>query len=195
MGKQLQIEQLRTGMRPPWPRTDLPHIAVAGRSNVGKSSLLNKMLGRKALAGVGKSPGKTRSLHFYEIEKKFVLCDLPGYGYAKIAKKMRVMWSQAIETYLQSETGPIAIVALIDGRHPPTDQDVALAETIDELELAWLPVLTKADKVPRSKRIRHQDIAAEKLGTEPEDLLWTSSTTGEGTRELLAEISRLVADL
>ena len=190
MSRPRQIEVLRQGLRPPWPRPDVPHIAIAGRSNVGKSSLLNALLKRKKLAGVGKNPGKTRSLHSYLIDNTFVLCDLPGYGYAKVPKTLRARWGAAIQEYLQA---PMVrgVVCLIDGRHPPTTLDLQMVETLEHLELPWLPVLTKADKVPRGKRGKHTTTAGHELRIAPDQLIWTSATTGEGLGELYRTIREL----
>lgn len=188
----LDIERIASTLQPPWPRPDLPHVAIAGRSNVGKSSLLNKLFHRKKLAGTSKTPGKTRSLQFFLVENKFVVCDLPGYGFAAVSKDLRNLWSGAIRSYLESEQGPRGVIVLIDGRHPPSAQDVQLAGALQALNMPWLPVLTKADKVPRGKRHSHVRAAAAALGIDVDDIAWTSAETAEGMDKLWRDLYDLL---
>ncbi|XP_060085031.1 probable GTP-binding protein EngB [Ylistrum balloti] len=190
--KQPEIIQIAKTLKPPWPRTDLPHLAIAGRSNVGKSSLLNCLFKRRKVAGVSKTPGKTKALQFYLADNRFILCDFPGYGYARVSKKLRDFWRSSIENYLTEEISPVGVFVLLDGRHAPTDLDLQLIDALNRYELPFLLVLTKADKVARGKRNAYANRAAVSIGVRTEDLLWTSATTGEGIIELWKSIEQLI---
>ena len=180
---------LRASQRPAeW----FPHVAVAGRSNVGKSSLLNWILQRK-LARVAKAPGKTRTLNFYLVNGSFFLVDLPGYGYAKVGKELRDEWGRELARYLADERRLAGVVTLIDIRHGPSAQDVDLQELLVGSGLPRQVVLTKADKVGRGHRVKMQREVQTGLGLSQPPLA-VSVTTGEGRRELLRAIDGLVAD-
>ena len=180
---------LRASQRPAeW----FPHVAVAGRSNVGKSSLLNWILQRK-LARVAKAPGKTRTLNFYLVNGSFFLVDLPGYGYAKVGKELRDEWGRELARYLADERRLAGVVTLIDIRHGPSAQDVDLQELLVGSGLPRQVVLTKADKVGRSHRVKMQREVQDGLGLSQPPLA-VSVTTGEGRRELLRAIDGLVAE-
>jgi GTP-binding protein len=167
-------------------------VAFAGRSNVGKSSLLNWLFQRK-LARVAKAPGKTRTLNFYLVDGSFYLVDLPGYGYAKVAKQLREEWGQELGRYLVEEERVAAVVTLIDIRHGPTALDLDLQEMLLAAGRERLVVLTKADKVGRGKRASMQRNVQQQLGLASPPLT-VSVQTGEGRRELMAGISRAVAE-
>jgi GTP-binding protein len=172
------------------PREWLPHVAVAGRSNVGKSSLLNWMF-RRTVAKVAKSPGKTRTLNFFLVNRSFYVVDLPGYGYAKVSKDLREQWGRELDEYLTRDERLAGVVSLVDVRHPPTPLDLSLQEMLLATGRERVVVLTKADKVGRGERRRRQmDVQrAFALATPP---LVVSVTTGDGRRELLAAIDGLV---
>lgn len=174
---------------------DLPQIAFSGRSNVGKSSLINVLLRRtrSKIARVSSTPGKTQAINFYEVNGEFFLVDLPGFGYAQVPKKMRNAWKGLIEGYLAGEAGPVGVVHLVDCRRPPTDTDLEMLDYLAAVGLPTLVVLTKMDKL-KSKQARHVAIetAARQLGVDAEQLLPFSSTTGEGRDELLAALSGLL---
>lgn len=174
------VECLAMTLKPPWPRLDLPHVAIAGRSNVGKSSLLNQLFGKKKIAAVSKSPGKTKSLQFFLVANKFILCDLPGYGYAQVPKNLRRLWGSVIDSYVRGHPGPVGVLTLIDGRHLPTWQDIQLAEALAAAGKPRLLVLTKADKVGHGQRGQQAAAIAKALNCQASDLLWTSAKTGEG---------------
>lgn len=171
------------------PRDRLPQIAVAGRSNVGKSSLLNQILGRRKLARVSNTPGRTRSLNFFKVDNRFYLVDLPGYGYAKVSKSMRAEWGKLIEDYLTSSDSLIGLVLLLDCRREPTEKDYELMEWLAERELPSLVAVTKGDKLSKSK-------LSEKVGQLEDELgvaaIATSTMTGIGKASLLASIRHLV---
>lgn len=180
---------LKAGSR---PREWFPHIAVAGRSNVGKSSLLNWLF-HQNLAKVAKSPGKTRTLNFFLVNRNLYLVDLPGYGYAKVARKLQEQWGRELETYLRTEERLAGVIALIDVRHGPTALDMELQSFIEATGLDRRVVLTKGDKVGRGKRRQMQHTIQKTLQL-PEQPLVTSVTSGEGRRELLDHIERMAGD-
>jgi GTP-binding protein len=173
------------------PREWFPHIAVAGRSNVGKSSLLNWMLHRN-VARVAKSPGKTRTLNFYIVNKQFYLVDLPGYGYAKVARQLQEEWGRSLHDYLTSEERLAGVVALVDIRQGLTARDRELQELLNATAMERCVVLTKADKVGRGQRTATQLRVQRELGLHVPPLA-VSVRTGEGRRDLLMIIERMVS--
>ncbi len=176
---------------PDRPREWFPHVAVAGRSNVGKSSLLNWLFQRK-LARVAKAPGKTRTLNFYLVNKSFYLVDLPGYGYAKVARQLREDWGRELGLYLAQEERLAGVVTLVDIRHGPTALDLDLQELLLASGVERLVVLTKADKVGRGQQAKMRQRVQQQLGL-PRQPLTVSVQTGEGRRELMAGIDEVVA--
>jgi GTP-binding protein len=167
---------------------ELPQVAFSGRSNVGKSSLINVLLRRtrKKVAHVSAKPGKTRTLNFYRVNGHFFLVDLPGFGFAHAPGPVREGWREMVEWYLSGSPGPIGVVHLVDGRHPPSPLDLSMMTYLGELGLPALVVLTKMDRVAKGKRRQTVEDAAETLRLEPDQLLPFSSKTGEG-RELLLD--------
>src|SRR5205085_3422380 len=132
------------------PEGALPEIAFAGRSNVGKSSLLNRLVGRRAMARVSKTPGRTREINFRRVNGAFVLVDLPGYGYAKISKERKADWKPLIESYLKLTPQLRGIVLLLDIRREPSDDDRAMLDFLSEVEIPTIVAVTKSDKLTRS---------------------------------------------
>src|SRR5690625_3684683 len=130
-----------------YPTSNLPEIALAGRSNVGKSSFINKMINRKSLVRTSAKPGKTQTLNFYSINDAFYFVDVPGYGYAKVSKKEREKWGQMMEEYFETRDVLKLVVLIVDSRHDPTKDDLQMAEYLDYLELPLLVIATKLDKV------------------------------------------------
>lgn len=156
----------------------LPQLALAGRSNVGKSSLLNKLTGRKNLAKTSSTPGKTRSLNFYKVSPEdFYLVDLPGYGYARCSKAEREKWANLISRYLRGNTRLFGVVALLDSRLPPQALDIDLITFIRAQGIEVFPVMTKADKCKQPVRSANQAAWQRLLGSEKPPLL-TSSHSG-----------------
>ena len=135
-----------------YPNTPWREIAVAGRSNVGKSSLLNTLLGRKNFARISKEPGKTRTVNFILINDRFYLVDLPGYGYAKVSAEMRKKWRNIIYEYFEKRTALGGVIHLVDSRHPPTRDDLGMLQHLVDAGRPFLVALTKADKIGSSKR-------------------------------------------
>jgi len=143
-----------------FPKDDLPEIAFAGRSNVGKSSLLNMLVGRRALARTSATPGKTQQINFFRLDRRIMFVDLPGYGYARVSKTDRQAWALLIERYLSHRPNLRLVVSLIDIRHPPTALDRDMFAWLDAIGVPFLVVLTKYDKVsPTLASTRQDDVA------------------------------------
>jgi len=175
------------------PESDLPEIAFAGRSNVGKSSLLNKLVGRRSLARVSRTPGRTREINFFRVNDLFVLADLPGYGYARISKERKAEWRPLLEMYLGKTPRLAGVVQLLDMRREPSEDDVAMLDFLAELEMPTIVVLTKSDKLSRAAASERADAIARSLELDPEQTIPFSSVTGEGRDELASAIATLVA--
>ena len=165
-----------------------------GRSNVGKSSLLNKIIGRRSLAHTSKTPGKTRLLNVYEIDETFYLVDLPGYGYARVSKAERAGFAKLIKTYLSKRHDLIGVVWLLDIRRDPSREDLEIAEMIVEQEAPTLMAITKADKVSRSHRSRRLKAIADSLSVPEQQCILSSARTSEGIGDLVESIEALVAE-
>lgn len=164
-----------------YPETELPEFALAGRSNVGKSSFINKMLNRKGLARISSKPGKTQTLNFYLINEILHFVDVPGYGYAKVSKSERAAWGKMIETYITAREQLKAVVQIVDLRHPPSKDDVMMYEFLKHHNIPCVIIATKADKIPKGKWQKHLKVTRETLDLDPNDhLLLFSSETGEG---------------
>ncbi|CRK84323.1 ribosome biogenesis GTP-binding protein YihA/YsxC [Neobacillus massiliamazoniensis] len=164
-----------------YPETEIPEFALAGRSNVGKSSFINKMLNRKSLARTSSKPGKTQTLNFFLINEVLHFVDVPGYGYAKVSKTERAAWGKMIETYITSREQLKACVLIVDLRHPPTQDDVMMYDFLKHYEIPCLIVATKADKIPKGKWQKHLKVTRETLDLDKNDqIILFSSETGEG---------------
>jgi GTP-binding protein len=161
----------------------LPEVAFVGRSNVGKSSLLNALVGKKGLARVSGTPGKTQLLNVFRLPT-FYLIDLPGYGWAKTSQAARKGFRALLHRYLTSRASLAGVVWLLDIRHPPSVEDYEVQELLVETGRATLAVLTKADKLPHGQRLKAVRERARDLGLDPDDLLVTSSQTGMGMADL-----------
>jgi GTP-binding protein len=170
----------------PYPG-DLPQVAFAGRSNVGKSSLINVLLGRtkKKIAHVSATPGKTQGLNFYQVDEKFFLVDLPGYGFAQAPASVRESWKGLVDGYLSRKDGPRAVVLLIDVRRDPTPDDRRLLERLAALALPTLIVLTKMDKLTHSQKAKRVEKLVGLLEVDSEQVVPFSSMSGEGKELLL----------
>jgi len=173
------------------PETTLPEIAFAGRSNVGKSSLLNKLVRRKAFARVSNTPGRTREINFFEVNKRFVLVDLPGYGYARISKERRAEWRPLIEGYLGRSPNLRGVVQLIDVRREPTDDDLQMLDFLSELGAPTIVAVTKVDKLTKAAAAaRVQELTAS-LGLDSDQVIPFSAVTGVGRDDLASAIISL----
>lgn len=173
-----------------------PEVAFVGRSNVGKSSIINTLLNRKNLARVGATPGKTREINFYNIEDKLFFVDLPGYGYAKVSKDKKSSWGEIIETYLHSRPQLKLIIMMLDIRHTPTGDDKIMHEWIKDRNTDYIIVATKADKVSRSQiNPRLADIRKTlSLGKET-PVITFSAESKQGREEILEYISSKIDTL
>jgi GTP-binding protein len=174
------------------PDPDLPEIAFAGRSNVGKSSLLNRLIHRKKFARVSNTPGRTREVNFFKVNEQFVLVDLPGYGYARISKEKRAEWKPLIESYLRKSPRLRGIVQLLDARHDPTNDDRQMLDFLGDLGVPTIVVLTKVDKLRAAERKRRLIEVPTSLGLDDDQVIPFSAVTGEGRRELAEAIESLL---
>ena len=175
------------------PESTLPEIAFAGRSNVGKSSLLNKLVRRKALARVSNTPGRTREINFFRVNNAFVIADLPGYGYARISKERKQAWRPLIEQFLRDNPMLRGVALLLDARHDPTDDDRHMLDFLAEVGIPTLVVLTKIDKLRAAERLERIPALCAALSIEEDQLLTFSSRTGEGRDELAEAVVQLCA--
>lgn len=172
------------GLSKQLPESENIEIAFSGRSNVGKSSLLNKLLNRKSLARVSAMPGKTTTINFYKLEE-IMLVDLPGYGYAKVAKSEKQRWSELIEGYFQQERNLGLLIQLIDIRHSPTELDKQMINFLIESEIPFIIVLTKADKLSNNqKNNRIKELENEIPFGEKIKMIATSAENGEGIEQI-----------
>jgi GTP-binding protein len=174
---------------------DLPQVAFAGRSNVGKSSLINRLLGRRKLAPISSSPGKTRKIHFFKINGAFYLVDLPGYGFTRLPLKVRDKWRALVESYLEGNKDLRGVVNLIDIRHELSDLDRQMLLYLGGKGIPTLIALTKADKLGYAQRRRMAGSILEELGGSVtlDQVVVTSARTGEGCDSLLDAVADLVA--
>ena len=174
------------------PESSLPEVAFAGRSNVGKSSLLNSLVRRKSFARVSRTPGRTREINFFRINNGFVLVDLPGYGYARVSKEKKAEWKPLIQSYLRRTTQLRGIVLLLDIRREPSDDDLAMLDFLAETEVPTIVALTKKDKLTKAAALERAAKISRSLALGSEQVIPFSAQTGEGRVELLEAISELV---
>jgi GTP-binding protein len=154
-----------------WPDESLPEICLAGRSNVGKSSFINAMCNRKSLARVSSTPGKTRTLNFYDINHELRFVDVPGYGYAKVNDHTNLQFGEMMETYISERKNLKAMILLVDLRHNPTADDISMYEFVKYYDLPVILVATKEDKVKRSEVKKNENKIKEKLNFREDDVL------------------------
>ena len=174
------------------PESNLPEIAFAGRSNVGKSSLLNSLVRRKSFARVSKTPGRTREINFFRINNQFLFVDLPGYGYARISKARKAEWRPLIDSYLGRTTQLRGLVLLLDIRRDPSEDDRAMLDFLARVEIPTLVALTKTDKVSKTAVAARVNDISRALSLEVEQIIPFSVVTGDGRTELLEAIMQLV---
>ncbi len=170
------------------PEPTQPEVSVAGRSNVGKSSLLNKLFGRKNLVKVSSTPGKTCNINFFDVDG-ITFVDLPGYGFAKVSKAEKERWANLISGYFEQERSFNLVISLVDIRHEAQKLDLQMIGFLQEAELPYIVALTKADKIGRSKQNQQAALLSKQLNVPREQMVITSSATGQGIDELKRRIA------
>ena len=171
-----------------YPPAELPEVAFAGRSNVGKSSLINVLVNRRGLVRTSSTPGRTQLLNFFTINDAFSLVDLPGYGFAKVPLAVKKEWGPMVRTFLESRTSLRAVVLLFDIRRVPREEDLQLLDWLEELEIPTIPVITKADKIGKGHREKQIKPILEATGLPRDAFTLFSATTREGKEEIWERI-------
>ncbi len=177
------------------PNADLPEIALCGRSNVGKSSFINSLFNRKNLAKTSSTPGKTRSINYYNVEDTFYLVDLPGFGYAKVSKEERIRWDKIIQNYFTNGRQKKLAIHFIDSRHKPTNLDIQLYNYLKELPLKYFVILSKSDKLKQSEI----SIVRKEIGgifpslVYKENFLFYSAVKGTGKKEVMNKLKEVLS--
>lgn len=178
-----------------FPEDGLPEIALAGRSNVGKSSLINRMIQRKNLARTSSQPGKTQTLNYYRVNEALYMVDFPGYGYARVSKTRREAWGKMIEDYITNREVLKLVLCIIDMRHAPTKDDIMMYEWLCHYDIPRAVVATKADKLPKSQWAKNLKVVKQTLNMQPQDtLIMYSSETGMGRDELWDLFNTITAE-
>lgn len=190
--KNINLETV-CGITSKLPENEKPEIAFAGKSNVGKSSLINALMNRKSYARISATPGKTQTINFYNINEELYLVDLPGYGYAKVSKSVTESWGSMMETYFQNRQGLVKVIQLVDIRHAPSRQDVEMYQYLRHYGLDGLVVATKADKVSRNEMQKCIRQIRGTLNLSQEDrVIPVSSLKRTGQEDLLSEMEALL---
>lgn len=191
-----EVDILISAVKPEqYPELDLPEVALSGRSNVGKSTFINSMIGRKNMARTSQQPGKTQTLNFFYIDNQLIFVDVPGYGYAKVSKKQREAFGKMIETYITTREALKLVIQLVDLRHPPTEDDVLMYDFLKYYDIPTLIIATKEDKIPKGKVQKHIKIIKEKLELESGDqIISYSSIEKKKQDQIWAAISAFIAE-
>ncbi|ELJ5572000.1 YihA family ribosome biogenesis GTP-binding protein [Staphylococcus pseudintermedius] len=191
-----EVDILISAVKPEqYPELDLPEVALSGRSNVGKSTFINRMIGRKNMARTSQQPGKTQTLNFFNIDNQLIFVDVPGYGYAKVSKKQREAFGKMIETYITTREALKLVIQLVDLRHPPTEDDVLMYDFLKYYDIPTLIIATKEDKIPKGKVQKHIKIIKEKLELESGDqIISYSSIEKKKQDQIWAAISAFIAE-
>ncbi|EIO0108035.1 YihA family ribosome biogenesis GTP-binding protein [Staphylococcus pseudintermedius] len=191
-----EVDILISAVKPEqYPESDLPEVALSGRSNVGKSTFINSMIGRKNMARTSQQPGKTQTLNFFNIDNQLIFVDVPGYGYAKVSKKQREAFGKMIETYITTREALKLVIQLVDLRHPPTEDDVLMYDFLKYYDIPTLIIATKEDKIPKGKVQKHIKIIKEKLELESGDqIISYSSIEKKKQDQIWAAISAFIAE-
>jgi GTP-binding protein len=174
-----------------FPQEGIPEIVFAGRSNVGKSSLINRLAGQDKLARTSSTPGKTQSINFYRLNRSFFFVDLPGYGYAKAGKAAVEQWKRLIERYFRTRSSIALVIQLIDSRMPPTDSDLQLAEWLEQMDVPRLLVATKADKLSHNQQREQLKILLNSVGGQ--SVVMSSAKTGAGCKDIWKQVLQAAA--
>lgn len=182
-------EFIKSATRPAnYPDSQLPEVAFAGRSNVGKSSLINVLVNRRNLVRTSSTPGRTQLINFFTINGTLTLVDLPGYGFAKVPLAVKKEWGPMMRTYLEVRENLKAVVFIIDIRREPRDEDIQMLDWLEEFGVPTIPVVTKVDKLPRSQRAKHLKKIADATGLALEDFSLFSAQSREGAEDVWARI-------
>ncbi|MBQ4075635.1 MAG: YihA family ribosome biogenesis GTP-binding protein [Clostridia bacterium] len=176
------------------PDPALPQIAIAGKSNVGKSSLINKLCNRKALAKTSATPGKTRLINLFLLNGAFHLVDLPGYGFAKVDKKEKVRWGEMMERYFRESDELKLTLHLVDIRHEPTQDDIQMNAFLREMNLPFIVIATKSDKISRGARMKYLAPICRALQVQPWQVICASSENGDGRDQILAALEKALQE-
>lgn len=171
---------------------NLPEIAIAGRSNVGKSTFINFITNKKALAKVSQTAGKTRFLNYFKINDLFYFVDLPGYGYAKVGNKEKILWSHLINDYLLKSKNLIHIFILLDIRHKPTKQDMQMFNFVEYYKIPHTIILNKIDKLSKQQQNKNIDIIIKELNVDKKDIITVSSTKKIGKEAICSKLSDII---
>lgn len=169
-----------------FPREGIPEIVFTGRSNVGKSSLINRLAENQKLARTSSTPGKTQSINYYLLSRRFFFVDLPGFGYAKAGKSAIQKWKDLIERYFHKQSTIALVIQLVDSRIPPTGMDLQLSDWLDELQLPRLVVATKSDKLSNNRKSQQSRLISKFMGGR--SIVMSSAKTGEGSREIWEQV-------
>jgi GTP-binding protein len=178
--------------RSDYPEEFLPEVAFAGRSNVGKSSLINTLVNRKHLVRTSSSPGRTQTLNFFQINNQVNFVDLPGYGFAKVPLKVKAQWKTMVESYLKNRTTLKLVIILLDIRRTPSSDDASLMRWLENFGIPFLMVLTKTDKLSQNKCSAQQRIIQDFLMLKREEVVCFSAVTRKGRQEILKHIMSLL---
>ncbi|MDW8798541.1 ribosome biogenesis GTP-binding protein YihA/YsxC [Staphylococcus pseudoxylosus] len=184
-----EIELLISAVKPEqYPETGLSEVGLSGRSNVGKSTFINSMIGRKNMARTSQQPGKTQTLNFYNIDNQLVFVDVPGYGYAKVSKKQREAFGIMIEKYISQREELKLVIQLVDLRHNPTEDDILMYNYLKYYEIPTFVVATKEDKIAKGKVQKHLANIQQKLEMEPEDEIISYSSIKNNNQQQIWNI-------
>ena len=171
-----------------YPETEVPEVALSGRSNVGKSSFINSMIGRKNMARTSQQPGKTQTLNFFNIDDQLVFVDVPGYGYAKVSKVQREKFGKMIEEYLTTRQKLQLVIQLVDLRHNPTEDDVLMYNYLKHFDIPTLIICTKEDKIPKGKVQKHLINIKHKLDLEDGDTIVSYSSVKNNKQQQILDL-------
>jgi len=177
-----------------FPPPSFPEIAFAGRSNVGKSTLINALTNRKKLAATSSTPGKTRLINFFILNRKLYLVDLPGYGFARVSLEVRKEWGPMVETYLKNRPNLRLVIVLLDSRRTPSEGDLQLIKWLKATGNDYVTVVTKADKLSRNELQKQASVIRKTLGAEGRELIFFSAKTGDGKDALWREIQKRIGE-
>tara|TARA_B100000959_G_scaffold192700_1_gene201498 strand:+ start:1612 stop:2190 length:579 start_codon:yes stop_codon:yes gene_type:complete len=191
--KIISAEFIKSAVDPAhFPKEEVPEVAFAGRSNVGKSSLMNSLLNRKNLVKVSSTPGKTQLINFFKINNQFFFVDLPGYGFARVPDAIKKKWGRMIETYLKKRKNLCLVVLILDIRHKPTEDDRLMAEWLDFYQIRTVFVANKSDKVKKSEKNKKIRSILESLEKQEKEVIIFSSKKGEGKKDLWKAIKNSI---